>query len=160
MLKRLVALRLTDTALALASILLVFLVLVGGYSYGKSVLLNGNYFLNIKEFTVDDAALGEPVNITFCREPRISVIQTENNTRIIEKQENGIFTEAFSYQFSAPVQQEGDSCHLLTLANPVTGENRQPQEPGIYRVRTVFRFNSGHDNETAEVVSNEYRYGL
>lgn len=145
--------------LIICSLLMIGLLASSGIKNAYYDLLSGDYFLNSKSFIVEDSVVGEDVFAVFCRDPRASVLRTEGNTRIFEKRgDDDIFKFAGEYTFPATIEPTENGCQELNFTSFLTGENRQPQDPGQYKVRTFFRFTIQGEQKSAVVESNVYNY--
>lgn len=145
--------------LLIFSVLLLVLFSSSGIKNAYYDLLSGDYFLNSKSFEVNDGIVGESLTAVFCRSPRASILRTEGNTRIFEKRgDDDVFRFAGEYTFPATIEPTESGCQDLNFTSPLTGENRQPQESGQFKIRTFFRFTVQGEQKSAVVESNVYNY--
>ena len=118
----------------------------------------GSVFLSVQSVEVEDAALGEDVNFTFCRDTTLGAINALGIRTIIKLESGQVVAPKIEYRFPFAIQESG--CVPLSLTSPVTGENRQPQIPGEYRFITTVFFEVHGVEKQVTYNSSTYKYGI
>lgn len=121
--------------------------------WGYYGLLNGNYFLNVSEVTVESpVASTEDAGLVFCRSPRARIV-AERNVRTYFVVESGVERVVSERTLPDGIVYErfGPECQALTLR----AKNR-PSEPGVYRFCQEFEFTVNGFDKSADFCSDTF----